>query len=102
MHIAFAAVHESGCDAVRSVAQFSLDDQTLDDVDRRRHVFVALPVRLQLHIAADSIELALQIVDAPAIEGERRDMVLPVDLSDPVRNSLRIGRRSDRHNPAEL
>jgi hypothetical protein len=55
-----------------------------------------------MHIAANSVELTLQIVDAPAIEGERRDVVLPVDLSDLVRDGLRIGRRPDRHNPAQL
>jgi hypothetical protein len=35
--------------------------------DRRRHVFEALPVRDQLESAADSVQLTLQIADAPAV-----------------------------------
>ena len=53
-------------------------------------------------VAADGVKLALEIVDAPAVEGERRDVVLPVELGDLVRDCLRIGRRSDRRNATEF
>ena len=46
--------------------------------------------------------LALEIVDTPAVEGESRDVILPVELGDLVRDGLRIGRRSDRRNAAKL
>jgi hypothetical protein len=45
-------------------------------------------MRLERGVAADGIKLALQIVDPPAVEGQRHDVVLPVDLSDLVRNRL--------------
>jgi len=54
-------------------------------------------MRLERGVAADGIKLALQIVDPPAVEGQRHDVVLPVDLSDLVRNRLWIGCRPDRH-----
>src|SRR5262249_52990276 len=60
-------------------------------------VFVAFPVRLERGVTADGIKLALRIVDPPAVEGQRHDVVLPVDLSDLVRNRLWIGCRPDRH-----
>jgi hypothetical protein len=53
-------------------------------------------MRLERGVAADGIKLALQIVDPPAVEGQRHDVVLPVDLSDLVRNRLWIGCRPDR------
>jgi hypothetical protein len=83
-------------DRVRPVAQLPLDNQALDDVDGRRHIFEALSVRLERDVAADSIKLTLQIVDPSAVEGERRDVVLPVDLGDLARNGARVGRRPDR------
>jgi hypothetical protein len=52
-------------DGVRAVARLFPNNQTLDDVDRRRHVFVALTMRLERNGAADGITLMLQIVDAP-------------------------------------
>jgi hypothetical protein len=55
-------------DRVRPMAQLSLDDQTLDDVDRRAHVLVALPVRLEREMATDGIQVALEIIDAPEVE----------------------------------
>jgi hypothetical protein len=54
---------------VRSVAQLPLNSQALDDVDRRRHVFITLPMRLEWDMPADGIQLALEIIDAPAIVG---------------------------------
>jgi len=48
-------------------------------------------MRLERGVAADGIKLALQIVDPPAVGGQRHDVVLPVDLSDLVRNRLWIG-----------
>src|SRR5262249_40048637 len=66
------------------------------------HVLVALPVRVKRHLAAYRVKLPLQIVDAPTIEGERHNSVLPIELGDLVRDRLRIGRRSDRCNQAEF
>jgi hypothetical protein len=57
---------------VRSVAQLPLNNQAFDNVDRRRHVFEALTMRLEQNVAADGIKLTFQIVDTPPVEGERR------------------------------
>jgi uncharacterized membrane protein len=32
----------------------------------------------ELHVAADGVKLALEIVDAPSVEGERRDLLMPL------------------------
>jgi hypothetical protein len=53
-------------------------------------------------VAADGIQLALGIIDAPAVKSEGYDVVLSVDLRDLVRDCLRIGRWSDRRNAAKL
>jgi hypothetical protein len=52
---------------VRPVAQLPLNNQALDDVDRRRHVFEALPMWLERDVAAYGVELTLKIVDTPAL-----------------------------------
>jgi hypothetical protein len=49
---------------VRPVAQLPLNNQALYDVDRRRHVFEPLPMRLERDVAADGVEFALEIVEA--------------------------------------
>jgi len=62
----------------------------------------SLPVRLKRHLATYSVELALQIIDAPAVKGERHDAVLPIELGDLVRDGVRIDGRSDRRNESEF
>src|SRR5215469_66276 len=59
-------------------------------------------MRLERDVAADGIKLTLQIVDAPAVKGERHDAVLPVQLGDLVRDDTRISGRPDRRNESEL
>jgi len=49
-----------------------------------------------------SVELALQVIDAPAVKGERHDAVLPIELGDLVRDGVRIDGRSDRRNESEF
>jgi hypothetical protein len=55
-------------------------------------------VRLKRHLASYDVKLSLQIIDAPAVKGERHDAVLPIELCDVVRDGARIGGRSDRRN----
>jgi hypothetical protein len=57
---------------------------------------------LKQDMAAYGVKLALQIVNAPAIEGERHDAVLPVQLGNLLRDGARVGRRPNRRNAAEL
>src|SRR6516164_11681384 len=59
-------------------------------------------MRLERDVAADGIKLTLQTVDAPTVEGERHDAVLPVQLGDLVRDDTRISGRPDRRNETEL
>src|SRR5262249_34890124 len=73
-----------------------------DDIDRWAHVLVPLPVRFKQHLAAYRVKLPLQIVDAPAIEGERHDAVLPIELGDLPRDGARVCGRSNRHDETEL
>ena len=40
-----------------------------DDSAARSHTTEALPMWFERHVAADSVKLAFQIVDAPAVEG---------------------------------
>ena len=55
----------------------------------RRHVPNALAERHQRHVAADGAELALEILDTPAIECERLDVIGAVELGDFQRQRFR-------------
>ena len=41
---------------------------------------VSLPVPLKRHLATYGVKVALQIIDAPAVKGERHDAVLLIEL----------------------
>jgi hypothetical protein len=63
---------------VIAVANPLLNDQAFQNIDRRTHVAKTLAVRRQFHVAADLVEFALEIVDAPAIINHRLDAVSAV------------------------
>ena len=65
-------------------------DDAIEAVDRGAHVAKALTVRHQSYVAPDRVQLALEIVDAPAIVTERRDGIAPIDLRDLVRDHRRV------------
>jgi hypothetical protein len=84
------------------VPQLALFDQTFERVDSRAEVLVTLTEWNELDIAADRVEFALDVFNAPAIESQRPDPVQAVQLGDLRGYGFRIGRAAGERQQESL
>ena len=77
-----------------AVAQFAVERQGLQSLERRRHVLEALAVWLQRQGAVDAVELALQVIDAPAVEFNQAQVALMGNFRQAVRHESVVDARA--------